>query len=167
MAGLKKQWTAGRALLILVFLAACVFRVAVHADQTAAYMGRAISPVVPVSVFVAGVAWLAASVRWNATLHGLVGQPGLVRRIGVATYPLYLLHDVIGIIVLKALLDAGSPPMVALAGALVALVVLSLGVDGLDRLVQRGVKPVLLAIESWIEPRAPALFRRTRPVRGE
>ena len=48
---------------------------------------------------------MVASVHWNEQIHSAVGIRGarLARRLGLITYPLYLLHQVAGYALLKIL----------------------------------------------------------------
>jgi len=51
------------------------------------------------------VVTIIASVRWNANFHSKVGVKGarIIRRIGLMTYPLYLLHQFAGYVVITHL----------------------------------------------------------------
>lgn len=70
------------------------------------------------SLWVVAVACIAASVRYSAVIKTFVGDRGkVVRNVGLMTYPLYLLHDPIGIVILPRYI---SRPWSALLVAMVS-----------------------------------------------
>lgn len=71
----------------------------------------------------------------------------VIRMIGLTSYPLYLLHNMLG----KALLSAltGVPAPVALAGVLILVTAISAGIAGLvEPLVQRQLRRLLAGVAS-------------------
>jgi len=72
----------------------------------------------PIIVFVSAVALVAWSLRLDLAWGGW-------RRIGLMTYPLYLIHDVVGAAMLGALIDAGVPYLAAMAAVGAGMIALS------------------------------------------
>ena len=77
-------------------------------------------------VWLVAVSCLAAAIFYNEALRKLFGKSaGVIKFLGLMTYPLYLLHDIIGAALLKAASLAGAPPFLALGLAVVIVVTLS------------------------------------------
>ena len=57
------------------------------------------------AIWTAAVLSIIASVRWNSAFHSRVGVQGarIIRRIGLVTYPLYLVHQFAGYVVITRL----------------------------------------------------------------
>ena len=57
------------------------------------------------AIWTAAVLSIIASVRWNSAFHSRVGVQGarIIRRIGLLTYPLYLVHQFAGYVVITRL----------------------------------------------------------------
>ena len=64
----------------------------------------------PIVIFVAAIALMAWSLRLDLSWSGW-------RRIGLMTYPLYLLHDVVGAAMIGAMMRAGVPYLLSIAVA--------------------------------------------------
>lgn len=110
------QWA-----LVLLFVAAgCaeIIRKATWEGQTG---------IVPVIVWLVAITLIGLATRYNeAWLRRLPsGSADIARKIGLATYPLYLIHNVIGLAVLRWLMLAGTPPVLAFALGVTAVVALS------------------------------------------
>jgi len=84
--------------------------------------------VIPALVWLSALAMIGLSVRANAGFHKLAGTRGaaLLRTLGLATYPLYLLHQLIGSAVMAALWRMGVPQPICLAVAVVSMLALSI-----------------------------------------
>lgn len=82
------------------------------------------APLTAVTVWSVAVLGMAASVQWNAAISKPLNPP-MVRMIGLATYPLYLTHNVIGLGVMRTLLDLGVTAYAALALAIISVIALS------------------------------------------
>lgn len=92
---------------------------------------------VPLAVFCTVMAAIVVSAKWRPTER--VGQ--YLRLIGLATYPLYLLHNQFGTLMLKAFIINGMPRYLALASAMALMVAIS------------------LAIVRWLEPPIKKLIK--------
>ena len=68
-------------------------------------LGMQFSPVLPLSIWLAVLGLMVLAVKQNEAIHRLTGDGGAagLRRVGLATYPLYLLHQTIGIYLIEVL----------------------------------------------------------------
>lgn len=82
------------------------------------------------AIWLLSVGAVAASIHWDAAIQAKLGVKGLraLKVAGLATYPLYLLHDIVGSTTLRRLVAVGVPQYVALVGAFCAMWVLALAV---------------------------------------
>jgi len=85
-------------------------------------------PSISISLFVTGVVIIAASIAMNARILAQLPEQGrrLVRALGLATYPFYLLHNLIGTTLIRVLVGCSWGPWQALFGAVVVVLALSL-----------------------------------------
>ena len=72
----------------------------------------------PIIIFLVAVALMAWSLRLDLSWRGW-------RRIGLMTYPLYLIHDVVGAAMLGALTRAGVPYLAAIPVVGAAMIAVS------------------------------------------
>ena len=78
------------------------------------------------AVWIAAVVCLAAAITYNQRLHKFFGKSAeVIRFLGLMTYPLYLLHDIIGAAQLNAASMVGASPLAALAFAMTIVLALS------------------------------------------
>ena len=107
-----KAITVARLAFCALFLAGGVLQIASSVDVHSLKVDAAMPYAPPIIVFLAAVALMAWSLRLDLSWRGW-------RRIGLMTYPLYLLHDVVGAAMLGALMRAGVPYLgsMAIAGA--------------------------------------------------
>lgn len=152
---LTQAATRLRLTMIVVLLAGCALEV-VAQNANFMHMIRVEGGVLaPLTVFLAAMTALVASVVWNERLIAALGRrgAGFMRTVGLATYPFYLLHNVSGPLLLRCLVDAGLPRIPALIATVAAVMALSL-------LVTRTAEPRLrrlLARALSERPRSPAL----------
>ncbi len=81
------------------------------------------------ALFFAGVTAIYLSIRWCerfAALSPRIRQ--LLRHLGLATYPLYLIHFFLGVVMTRELVRLGMPAMGAFVLTLAALTALSIGI---------------------------------------
>ncbi|TPK38711.1 acyltransferase [Mesorhizobium sp. B2-5-3] len=85
---------------------------------------------VPVGIWVAAIALMATSVRFDALLSARIGERTLawIRLCGTATYPLYLLHDIIGAAILRAIALQGVERYTALICTFAIVIALSIAI---------------------------------------
>lgn len=98
-------------------------------DRTLAAVGHPFSPFPAISIWVAGLIFIVASVGYGERISRLPGSLlKSVKTLGAMTYPLYLLHFAIGVQLLDWLTDLGMTPLMALALAVAIVCALSLAV---------------------------------------
>lgn len=136
---LLRGWTLPRTLGLVASLPGCLAEVGQHRQIPAD------------ALWIAGILFLVLSVAKNGRAHALTGSHGalMVRKIGLITYPLYLVHDVVGTLLLVRLRQFGLSDGAALLctiGAMVAVAAL---------VVQFG--------EPWLGQRVRRLFPGTTP----
>jgi peptidoglycan/LPS O-acetylase OafA/YrhL len=122
----QRERTAAQWFWIGLFLIGGCLQIAGEANLKLHKTGLAFSPLVPCLLWLASVALIQASLRWNRQMHAL--PPLLIRasrRLGLMTYPLYLLHNVLGAIVLAVAAGLGASP----SGALIIAMLASIGLS--------------------------------------
>ncbi|MGU3465715.1 acyltransferase family protein [Methylobacterium sp. C33D] len=124
---LVKGPTAGRLCVIALCAVGALVEIGDAARSFLFQMGRSGAPLLPRLAFAGCVLMIVASVRGNAWLRARLGDRGcaLACRLGLMTYPLYLLHNVNGAALIHRLVDAGVPPYTALVAACGAMLLLS------------------------------------------
>jgi peptidoglycan/LPS O-acetylase OafA/YrhL len=104
----------------LVVLCLCglgsLLQIAYDTRATEAELGIQTFSYVPELVFVGFLTLLAACLVLDRQLHAVVGQRGAawIRTIGLATYPLYLLHTFVGVLAMRFALVFSLPPLASL-----------------------------------------------------
>jgi peptidoglycan/LPS O-acetylase OafA/YrhL len=98
------------------------------------------SALVPQLVYVFAVACVFASMRSEAS--GSNHAARFIRMLGLATYPLYLFHQIVGAAIMKSVLIAGGSKYVALGSAFLSCLAAS------------------ILIANFLEPPVRALVRR-------
>ena len=107
----------------------------------------------PLLLWWVAIAVIAASVVFNDRLTGLFGERvrALARHAGLATYPLYLIHQILGAALMLLLVSLGVPPLASLICAILAMITLAHLVaahleprvrDALKRLIAKGSRAV-------------------------
>lgn len=113
IAGLARDgltWRRGAALALLMPVVA--IELTAHATERVEAIH--VAPSVPLAglIFLCGIALLIAAPRLQPLLARWIA-PGVARTIGLMTYPLYLLHQDVGAVLLTASARAGVPPRLA------------------------------------------------------
>lgn len=150
---------SGRApFAIGVALIGCILELVAHNRDFAAIdlaHSFAHPAVVPVVAWLATVAFIVVAVRGNAWLARIV-PGGVARSIGLATYPLYLLHDDVGALTMRIAARSSLAPGLALAAAVAASLVVAV-------VVARVAEPRLRAVMARGIDRAAGAIRRRSP----
>ncbi|MDG4890233.1 acyltransferase [Mesorhizobium sp. M1A.F.Ca.IN.022.07.1.1] len=102
-----KAVTAARLCFSALFLAGGALQIVSSVDVHSIKVEAAMPYAPPIIIFLAAVALMAWSLRLNLSWGGW-------RRIGLMTYPLYLIHDVVGAALLGVLIRAGVPYLVSI-----------------------------------------------------
>ncbi|WP_292397710.1 acyltransferase, partial [Mesorhizobium sp.] len=97
-----KAVTPFRLGLCALFLVGCVLQIASSVDVHTVKVEEQMPYAPPIVFFLVAIALMAWSLRLDLSWRGW-------RRIGLMTYPLYLIHDVVGAAILGALMRAGVP----------------------------------------------------------
>ncbi|MDG2533179.1 acyltransferase [Sphingomonas sp. HITSZ_GF] len=125
-AALDKGMTRRRLLAVALCLVPVGIEIIAHAVRSARELGIAATPLAPMAIFALGVAAMLAANRLQPLLARRL-RPGWAMAAGLATYPLYLLHQAAGTAVIAGLVRAGMPaPFAALltGAAMLALALL-------------------------------------------
>jgi peptidoglycan/LPS O-acetylase OafA/YrhL len=96
---LYRGCSAARLGVLALSVAGGVAEITVTTTFHSRALGTQFSPVLPVSIWLAVIGLMVLAVKQNEAIHRLTGDGGAagLRRVGLATYPLYLLHQTIGI----------------------------------------------------------------------
>jgi peptidoglycan/LPS O-acetylase OafA/YrhL len=122
------------------------------------------SPFIPVLFWMAAVALVIGAAHWNDGIFAITGRwRRAIRLTGLATYPLYLLHDVAGAATMRWSVLSGMDQHAALLIAMVFVVVVSFVVASL-------LEPALRAATKWfgrtyLLPRLMVYFQSRRAAR--
>ncbi|NJS14247.1 MAG: acyltransferase [Sphingopyxis sp.] len=122
---LCRQPTARRWWLIAAFTTVGLAKIALHAAIEPAVLAAPWRIVVPMLLWLGALVLIVVAVRANGWLSRRL-NPALVRTLGLATYPLYLLHTTVGAAVLLGLSGTGIAPLTALALAIATAVAAAL-----------------------------------------
>jgi peptidoglycan/LPS O-acetylase OafA/YrhL len=150
-AALDRGMTRGRALAIGLGLLPAAIEITAHAVRSARELGLEATPLAPMAIFAAGVVVMLAANRLQSLLaHWL--RPGWAMTAGLATYPLYLLHQAAGTAAIAALVRAGMPGTLAAVPVGAAMLMLAL--------------VIAVTVEPWLRARlvrAGSALLRFRP----
>lgn len=121
--------TRARAAAIGLCLLPATIEIAAHALASARQLGIAATPLMPMALFVAGLGLMLAARRLQPLLARRL-PAGLALSLGLATYPLYLLHQEAGAAALSLLARAGVPGTVSAPALGVGMILLSVAIAG-------------------------------------
>lgn len=147
-----KAASARRTGFAVVLLGGCVLQILATVQLHDVKVGHPTDWITPILVFLAAMAFLFLSLRLHLT------SP-LWRRIGMMTYPLYLLHNVVGAALLGALFRAGLPYLAAMAIASAAMIAAAW-------IIAERAEPPIRALISGLYARRPLKPARRRSNRG-
>jgi len=103
----------------------CLLQIAAHHALAAEKTGLLTESWLPLAVWLAAIGWMVFSIRYSHRLEMGFAWRNAFRRIGLMTYPLYLIHQVLGCLMLGWLVAAGVNRFIALGASILALLVLS------------------------------------------
>ena len=142
--------------------AGCIVETAHEAILMVGYLKREADIAVPCAIVLVAILAMIVSVLANPWLVRQAGRRVLwYRRLGLATFPLYLLHNIVGATTVRLGIELGAPSYLALAVAGSLMVALSL-------LIATTVEPLLQGVlRQWLDRfgqavQALQLFRRFR-----
>jgi peptidoglycan/LPS O-acetylase OafA/YrhL len=140
--------TLPRLAAIVVCLGAGLVEIFAAASEKAMGSDHAISAVTASAVWLVSLAAIVLSIAKNEAAHRILGRHAkLIRAAGLATYPLYLLHQIIGSAIMEAAHRLGLPPYACLAVAVVPILVLSFT---LAQVVEPAVRKRLAILIDWL-----------------
>ena len=145
-------WAASRTGWSPARIAVAVFCIAGGLCQIASVaVGPGVAPAA-IAIWLAAMALLVLAIWRDDIAARVAGRAApAIALVGLATYPLYLVHDVSGAAVLRHLALAGVPRFVALAAAMLAMVSLALAVT---RFPERWLRQLLAIVPILSPPRA-------------
>lgn len=158
--------TVGRFVILFLCVIAAVLQIADETARAGAWAGISIRPAPAILLFLASLGLVAASIRWNAAAHAVLGNSaGRVRAIGLITYPVYLLHQPLAVPLTAWQLRAGIMPVLALGQSVLVIIALSwLVAMRLEPAVRALLKPALDALEQHIGRRFPGAVQKKQPL---
>lgn len=121
---------------------AAIFLIGAAAEvSVTASIGPHGSPTVACAIYLAGALLVYASARWNSQISNKLPDwiRDNIRALGLATYPLYLLHNIIGASLIRLSVSIGAADVVALAISVSTVTLLSI-------LVSSKVEPVIRSV---------------------
>jgi peptidoglycan/LPS O-acetylase OafA/YrhL len=146
----------------------CVFfcftgclQIVMEAEATTLRTGAAYTPYAACLIWLLSVALIVVLIKMNAIIHAITKQWILraARTAGLITFPLYLLHQVIGIEVMIWAVRVGVDPWVALISAIILIFMLALAVAKIfEPMLQRITRSILI----WLR-----VQRNLRRARGQ
>lgn len=147
----KRHERANVAWIAALVITGCVQIVAENAGANALFRTQ-YSALAPCVTWLAAMAFIVWSVRDNARWHRLpLAVRNAIRTAGMMTFPLYLLHQVIGGAIMGALVLAGWNRWSALAATLALVLAASwLVAQHLEPVLQRVTKQVLQLIRAYL-----------------
>jgi peptidoglycan/LPS O-acetylase OafA/YrhL len=149
-----------RSLLLLFCTVGGVAQIVFRTGAVNTYSAYSFTPALPIAVWLLSLAFVVFSVRGNDAIVQMIGPRGsdLLRRIGMMTYPLYLLHAQVGL-VFSAVLRGYLAPRVALATSIGAVILAAYLISVyLEPALQRLVRQTLFdTIPMRLSPEATTL----------
>ena len=147
----KRHERANLAWIGALIVTGCVQIVAENAGANAMF-GAHYSALAPCATWLGAMAFIVWSVRDNGRWHQLPSAVrGAIRTAGMMTYPLYLLHQVVGGAILGALVRAGWNRWSALAATLALVLAASWVIARhLEPVLQRITKQVLQLVRAYL-----------------
>jgi peptidoglycan/LPS O-acetylase OafA/YrhL len=140
-----REWSTGRLprsgprLALLCSLAGMVALTASGRFYVASQGGRPWQAIEPTLFWLAGLVLIVACIRWNPVVERSLGRFALfARQVGLATYPLYLIHNEVG----RALMlrSTSSGPIFSLVFSVAAMVALAFLITFLERYPRNALK---------------------------
>jgi peptidoglycan/LPS O-acetylase OafA/YrhL len=126
----NKGLNVSRSVFLAISIVGACIETYFSAGEKLKSMSLGYDPAVAVALVLVSIAFVFGSIRFNAAISALVGRRGQVvaRQLGLMTYPFYLLHAVVGAILIRAFFRAGFTAPVALFLTLALLVLVSMAV---------------------------------------
>jgi peptidoglycan/LPS O-acetylase OafA/YrhL len=121
-----KKSSRGQSACLLLFLVGGCLQIAGETALKLEKTGIAFSALTPCAIWLGAMLFFWLAVANNARVQQLpLWSLQLLRRLGLMTYPLYLLHNVTGGALMGAFVDWGAPTATALGAAVAVVLALS------------------------------------------
>ena len=154
----SEKVTAWRLAMIALCGGGALLRIAWRTGRMSETSELPLDPVVPAAIFAAAVLLMATSLVWHEPIRRRFGgQAKGLRELGLATYPLYLLHAPLGAAIMLGLRQAGVGQAIALAAAIAAVVTLAFLIS---LFVERPIQSRLRQALTWGATRLRQRLRR-------
>lgn len=155
---LLKKRTFDQSVWLCIFVVGAILQIAGETALKLEKTGLSFSPLWPSLTWVVAMIFFWLAVTNNARLHAMpTWALHPLRRLGLMTYPLYLLHNVTGGAIMGALATYGFSPAASLWMTIVAVIALSWWVSAVpEPILQKWARFVFDAIGNrWGADRAP------------
>ena len=115
-------------------------------------VAMALPSVTPVVIWVIFVIWIIASVLMNDHIHAWAGRHvSTIHKLGLATYPLYLIHQTVGNALIQNAYNLGIPRFSALlVGAAVCIFVSWIIATALEPAFKQRLRPIFARMGTWV-----------------
>jgi peptidoglycan/LPS O-acetylase OafA/YrhL len=142
---MRQRCTAWRLAMIALCVGGSLLRIAWRTGRMSETTGLPLDSAVPAAIFALAVMLMAASLAWHEPISHRFGRHAArLRAVGLATYPLYLLHAPVGAAIMLGLRHLGIGEAPALAAAIAAVVTLAFLVSlFIERPIQSGLRHAL------------------------
>ena len=138
------------------------------AKEQARQLGMDLPTVLSAVIWVTSVLLIIASIVMNDRVCAWAGgRVRAIRMLGLMTYPLYLLHQTVGNVVILSLHDRGMPRFLALFfGVAICLIASWIVAAALEPRFKQRLRPAFAGMEAWFGRREQTTFllRATTPV---
>lgn len=161
----RQGYTFKRLVGIVVFAAAGVVEIGFKTDFYLKQLNAGEPAFLPQAVFVAALIFILLSMRFTLSKSNPVAR--VTRTLGLATYPLYLIHQIVGLRLLALALEHGANEVTAIILAAFCCFALALLIATLvEPPIQNALRTVFARLESALKKShtAAGLFRATVPV---
>jgi len=120
-------------------------------------IGQSFPIFVPCLVWLVALALMWGSVVGNEWVASRLTRFVNMRRLGLMTYPLYLIHDAVGAALLRSAIEFGLPRMLALVCSMAAVLFLSWAVAAHgERPIRSALGTLISRAGTWLSPRMGA-----------
>jgi peptidoglycan/LPS O-acetylase OafA/YrhL len=152
---LMRKSTRGQTIWLLVFIVGGCMQISADSNLKFEKTGLMLSPLLACAIWLGAMLLLFWMVQNNDRLRAMPESAlRTIRRLGLVTYPLYLLHNVTGGAVLGALLGAGLGSTDALLLTIVLIIALSWWVSVTpEPALQKATRSTLMSLVNRLQPR--------------
>ena len=134
----KGGWTVVRVLLALAFTIMGIFPIIAKSLEDAKLTGLDLSEMAPAAIWLIALLLIFCSDRIDSFVDKLPNRmKAIIERVGLATYPLYLVHTVVGSIIMKFAIDFGATEYVALLIGFLCVSAFSFGTIYIEKAIRR------------------------------